>query len=63
MTRNMVQGLETILADDRLGVDEQLTDEVRSGLLFVICAFALIVTGVVLMLHAAGSSVAVIVLK
>ena len=52
MAKNMVQGIESILADDRIEQDERLSEEARSGLLFVTCTLTLILTGAVLMLHA-----------
>ena len=48
----MVQGIESILADDRVEPDERMTEEAKSGLLFVTCTLTLILTGAVLMLHA-----------
>jgi hypothetical protein len=48
----MIRHLETILLDQGVEADTQGSDAATNGILFVLCTFALIFTGVVLMLHA-----------
>ncbi len=40
-----------MLADRDIDANDRFADDMKSGLLFVICALVLMFTGVVLMLH------------
>ncbi len=51
MTRYLVDEFQTILVDRDVEANDRLADEMKSGLLFVMCTLALMFTGVVLILH------------
>ena len=52
MPKHLVVEFQTILVDRDIEANNQLADEMKSGLLFVMCTLALMVTGAVLILHA-----------
>ena len=52
MPKYLVDDLQTILVDHDVEANDRLADEMKSGLLFVMCTLALMVTGAVLILHA-----------
>jgi hypothetical protein len=51
MTKNLIDKLQTILVDRDVEANDRLADEMKGGLLFVICTLVLMFTGVVLILH------------
>ena len=51
MTKYLVDQFQTILVDRDVEANDRLADQMKGGLLFVICTLVLMLTGVVLILH------------
>jgi hypothetical protein len=52
MTKYLVDEFQTILVDRDVEANDRLADDMKGGLLFVMCTLVLMFTGVVLILHA-----------